>query len=151
MAFVFGVATLAVFQFSFEWPFKALMIILLLTLWWGSYQTYGLLKSRRFWGEAVTCLWLRENQWLLTLASGKTVEAVLKSGSYFSYRLSVLNFTILDSSELSCSESGGANWSFLGVNCNRRLKVVLFPDSADPEMLRRLRVRLNLGGQNLLG
>ena len=139
MAWVFCVSIVAVSLFSVEWFVKALIVILLLLLWRGSYQTYGLLTSHRFFGDAVIGIELRENQWLLRLANGTTVDAVLKSGSYFSYRLSVLNFSALGyKSDYKLGYKGS-------------LSVVLFPDSADPEMLRRLRVRLNLGGQNLLG
>ena len=66
-----------------------------------------------------------QGEWTLFDRSGCAVPARLLGSSYVSPRLMVLNFSL-----------GGL----------RRRVTILLPDSADPDRLRRLRVRLRLEG-----
>ena len=67
--------------------------------------------------------WDGENEWILFMADGKTAPARLKSSSYVQPWLVILNFS-------------------LGRFSTRTL--ILLPDAVDPELLRRLRLRLRL-------
>ena len=67
--------------------------------------------------------WDAEGEWILFMASGEKVSAQLKGSSYVQPWLVVLNFSI-------------------GRFLSRSL--ILLPDAVDPELLRRLRVRLRL-------
>ncbi len=80
-------------------------------------------------GAAIVCVqWRADGVWLLRRRDGGEQEAVLMADSYAHPWLTVLNFT--------------GEW---------RCSVVLLPDSIDPEVFRRLRVRLRLEGTAATG
>ena len=66
----------------------------------------------------------RDGVWLLELVDGRTLEAVLRPGALIHPRLMVLSFR----------------------GPRRGLNVALTGDNADPDQVRRLRVRLRLAG-----
>jgi len=68
-------------------------------------------------------IWEPDGTWILTLVSGQQIEARLLPSTFVTPGLSVLN--------LRCGR-----W--------RSRAMVLLPDSLDPDLLRRLRVRLRL-------
>ena len=70
-----------------------------------------------------TVEWDGKGEWVLLMASGKIVPAQLRRTSYVQPWLVILNFS-------------------LGRFSSRTL--ILLPDAVDPEVLRRLRVRLRL-------
>ena len=70
--------------------------------------------------------WHGDGRWTLTLGSGREVEGRLLGSTFVSPALVVLNF-----------RSG--RW--------RTRSLVLLPDNLDPDLLRRLRVRLRLEGR----
>ena len=69
-------------------------------------------------------VWDELGLWRLTLASGRTLEAQLQPDSFVTLPLVVLNFRT------------GPWWS--------RRSLILTGDAVDPELLRKLRVRLKL-------
>jgi len=70
-------------------------------------------------------IWEPDGTWTLTLVSGKQVEARLLPSTFVTPGLSVLNLR-------------RGRW--------RSCAMVLLPDTLDPDLLRRLRVRLRLWG-----
>jgi toxin CptA len=75
--------------------------------------------------RAITrAVWDELGLWRLTLASGRTLEAQLLPDSFVTLPLVVLNFRA-------------------GPWCSRR-SLILSGDAVDPELLRKLRVRLKL-------
>lgn len=112
----------------------ALALLVLLPLaWWARVLLTGALlcslwltlnrHALRRGESAITRLvWENDDTWLLMRADGKEQRAQLKPGSYASPRLVILNF-----------DAG-----------RRPLSVVLLPDAADTESLRKLRVRLQM-------
>jgi toxin CptA len=104
------------------WPWRALLLAAVLLS--GVYMAAGPVLRRLPWSvrEAV---WQPDGAWTLTLGSGEEIEGRLLASSYVSTALVVLNFR--------CS-----GW--------RPCSLVLFPDGLEPDVLRRLRVRLRLAG-----
>jgi toxin CptA len=103
---------------SWPWRVAGLAAIALSGLWQGLTHLW----PRAPW--AVRQALLGEDGWELTLGSGRRVQARLAPSTYVGARLVVLNFR-------------GPPW--------RRCSMVLPPDALDPDLLRRLRVRLRLG------
>ena len=97
-----------------------LMVLLSLALGLG-----GPVWHRWPW-DLAQAIWHADGRWTLTLAAGREVEGRLLGSSYVSPALVVLNF-----------RSG--RW--------RNRSLVLLPDNLDPDLLRRLRVRLRLEGR----
>jgi toxin CptA len=105
-----------------DWPWRVLLLSAVLLS--GAYLTAGHWLRRLPWSVR-EALWQPDGAWTLTLGSGRQVEARLLPSTYVSPVLVVLNFR----------RSG---W--------RPCSLVLFPDALDPDLLRRLRVRLRLAG-----
>jgi toxin CptA len=75
-------------------------------------------------------VWHPDGSWTLTLASGRALDARLLPSSYVSPSLVVLSFR--------CGRL-------------RYCSLVLLPDNLQPDLLRRLRVRLRLAGSDIPG
>jgi hypothetical protein len=113
----------------------ALAIVLLLPLpWWGRvglflvtaaslYHGLWVHAWRRASAAIAEALWDERGQWHLTLVSGRRHDAQLQGDSFVTQPLTVLNF-----------RTGP-----LGLR-----SLVLTGDNMDADLLRRLRVRLNL-------
>jgi toxin CptA len=117
-----GTAAVAALLLPIPWYARAGLIgVLAADL---GYQAGRHLVRRLPWAvcEAV---WESDGSWMLTLSSGEQREARLLSTSFVSVPLIVLNFRC-------------GRW--------RRCSLVLPRDSLDPDLLRRLRVRLRLTG-----
>ncbi|NOX75942.1 MAG: hypothetical protein GXP17_04880 [Gammaproteobacteria bacterium] len=97
---------------------KALLVALLLMSLIASWP-------RRGKGGLQRLTWQADGDWLLQAHGGDDIEATLLPGSYRHPWLVVLNFQLEGS--------------------RRRRSVVLFADALEPEMHRKLRVRLGLG------
>ncbi|MCL4316389.1 MAG: hypothetical protein M1527_06075 [Gammaproteobacteria bacterium] len=101
------------------WWARVLLIGALLCSLWLTLNRHALRRGE----SAITRLvWENDDTWLLMRADGKEQRVQLKPGSYVSPRLVILNFD--------------AGWW--------PLSVVLLPDAADTESLRKLRVRLQM-------
>ncbi len=98
-----------------SWTVKALLFAMLLVSLIASWPRRGRGGLRRL-------TWQADGDWLLQTREGDDIEATLLPGSYRHPWLVVLNFRLEGS--------------------RRRRSVVLFADALDPEMHRKLRVRL---------
>jgi hypothetical protein len=86
-------------------------------------QSYRRHVSRSAPGAVVEALWSEQGTWTLRLASGAELQGSLSSDSFVTVPLTVLNFRSAR---------------------RRNASLVLTADAVDPELLRRLRVRLRL-------
>ncbi|RJQ45865.1 MAG: hypothetical protein C4528_08075 [Gammaproteobacteria bacterium] len=110
-----GLALLALLPLV--WWVRVLLGGALLCSLWLTLNQHALRRGKR----TITALvWGSDDNWLLKRASGTEHRAQLKPGSYVSPRLVILNFD-------------AGRWP---------RSVVLLPDAADAESLRKLRVRL---------
>lgn len=99
------------------WLVGALSVALLLSLW-RSVSRYAWLSAAN---AVVGALWDETDHWVLELRSGTLLDAELAGDTYISPPVLVLRFVL---------DAGG------------RRHVVVLGDMADPDTLRRLRVRL---------
>lgn len=77
-------------------------------------------------GNIATLVWKADGDWVIETVDGKTCEAQLQPSSYLHLWLVVLNFRSEES---------------------RRLRsIIIFPDTLDVEIFRKLRVRLGIEG-----
>lgn len=103
------------------WWWRMLLAVALLWSLWRSFNRHALRRGE----SAITRLvWESDDTWLLKRADGKEQRAHLKPGSYVGPGLVILHF-------------GGGRFEW--PRC-----VVLLPDAADAESLRKLRARLQM-------
>lgn len=123
-----GAALAAVFAAPLDWFWRSLLIALLLA---GLVYEMGVQVLFMATWAVRQAVWGSDGTWTLSLVSGKQVEARLLPSTFVTRRLILLNFRC-------------GRW------CFRTL--VLPPDTLDPDLLRRLRVRLRLrGAEDLSG
>lgn len=103
------------------WELKALLSLAILVSFYLSLRGQALLLSPR---AIVQISWDGHNVWRLRQRDGRERVGKLLPGGLVGPRLVVLNFVL------------GPWW--------RRASVVLLPDNVNPEVLRRLRVRLRI-------
>lgn len=122
-----GAALAAVSMLPIPWTLRVILVALLVVGL--AYEVQAQLLRRLPWAvrEAV---WGPDGRWTLMLASGQEVEARLSPSTFVSTRLVVLNFR-------------RGRW--------RSGSLVLTSDSLDPDLLRRLRVRLRVAGHAATG
>ncbi len=114
---------------------SAVLLFLPLEFWWQLtillLITVSLVQAARihlFRSNAVainSAEWNSEGEWMLHTANGNELAAQLQVSSYVQPWLIVLNFSI---------------------SRFQRRSLILLPDAVDPDLLRRLRVRLKLLG-----
>ena len=113
-----GVIPLLPLEFWLQLAILLVVIVSLIQV----FRTHLLCSS----GAAITSVeWDSDGEWTLFTAAGDELAAQLKASSYVHPWFVVLNFSI--------SRFG-------------RRSLILLPDAVDPELLRRLRVRLRLLG-----
>ncbi|WP_089727202.1 protein YgfX [Candidatus Thiosymbion oneisti] len=117
-----GAALSVVVALPLDWYWRSGLAILVLTSLINTIGTQVLFLVPWAGREAI---WEPDGTWTLTLVSGKQVEARLLPSTFVTPGLLVLN--------LRCGR-----W--------RSCAMVLLPDTLDPDLLRRLRVRLRLWG-----
>jgi hypothetical protein len=115
-------------------------MLLPLSWWWRSLLLISVLVSlvyqiglhllRRLPWAVREASWSSDGEWILTLASGRQLRAVLGRSTYVAPSLVVLN--------LRCGR-----W--------RRCALILLPDNLDATLLRRLRVQLRLARADKAG
>ncbi len=101
------------------WLKPGLLLLLAGSLDW----SYRMQVKRSAQASIVDALWDGEGHWELTLRSGERIQAELLPDSFITLSLVVLNFST-------------SRW--------RRRSLVLTTDNTDPDLLRKLRVRLRL-------
>jgi hypothetical protein len=99
------------------WLKMGLAVLIVGSLHW----SYRMQVTRSAGAAIVRAAWDTQGTWELTIRSGECLQARLLPDSFVSSPLVVLNFQL-----------------------GRRRSLVLTPDNTDPELLRRLRVRLRL-------
>lgn len=121
LVFAHGGALVLLVLLPLAWWWRMLLAVALLWSLWLSLNRHALRRGE----SAITRLvWESDDTWLLKRADGKEQRARLKPGSYASPRLVILNF-------------GGGRFRW-------PRSVVLLPDAADAEGLRKLRARLQM-------
>jgi toxin CptA len=110
-----------------SWWWRSLLLILVLV---SLADQIGLHLLRRLPWAVREASWSSDGEWILTLASGRQLQAVLGPSTYVAPSLVVLNFRC-------------GRW--------RRCALVLLPDNLDATLLRRLRARLRLAGADKAG
>lgn len=117
---IHGAATATVVAVPLDWYWRAgLLVAVLVSLGHG----IGSHLFRRLPWAVSEARWEPDGAWNLVLASGRQVEARLSPSTFVATSLVVLNFR-------------RGRW--------HACSLVLLPDSLDPDLLRRLRVRLRL-------
>jgi toxin CptA len=119
---VHGAALAVVFAIPLEWYWRALLGTAVVAGLAHALGTHVLYVAPRAVREAT---WDSDGTWTLTLVSGEREEASLLPSTYVTARLLVLSFR--------CGQ-----W--------RHRALVLTADALEPNLLRRLRVRLRLTG-----
>jgi len=122
-----GAALAAVLMLPSPWTLRVILVVLVVAGL--AYGVQAHLLRRLPWAvrEAV---WEPDGRWTLVLASGQEVEARLSPATFVWSRLVVLIFR-------------RGRW--------RSGSLVLTSDSLDPDLLRRLRVRLRVAGHAATG
>ncbi len=144
---LYGLTLPVVLALPVAWPWRTLLVAALLV---GLAGSLGGAVSHRWSWVPRQAVWHAEGHWTLTLGDGRELPAQLLATTYVTPALVVLNFR-LGTGEGGVSPRGLASWRRAVARPATLLpwtirSLVLLPDNLDPDLLRRLRVRLRLEG-----
>jgi toxin CptA len=144
---LYGLTLPVVLLLPLAWPWRTLLVATLLIGLVGSLG--GAVGHRWPWAPR-QAIWHAEGHWTLTLGDGRELPARLLATTYVTPALLILNFR-LGTGEGGASPRGLASWGRAIAHPATLLpwsirSLVLLPDNLDPDLLRRLRVRLRLEG-----
>ena len=164
---LYGLTLPVVLLLPLAWPWRTLLVLALLI---GLVGSLGGAVGHRWPWVPRQAIWHPEGHWTLTLGDGREVPARLLATTYVTPALVVLNFRLgsgsgsengtgvrggggseIGTGKDGVSPSGLATWRRAVSRPAAYLpwtirSLVLLPDNLDPDLHRRLRVRLRLEG-----
>ena len=164
---LYGLTLPVVLLLPLAWPWRTLLVLALVI---GLFGSLGGAVGHRWPWVPRQAIWHPEGHWTLTLGDGREVPARLLATTYVTPALVVLNFRLGSGSgsengtgvrggggrgtgtgKDGVSPGGLASWRRAVAGPAAYLpwtirSLVLLPDNLDPDLHRRLRVRLRLEG-----
>ena len=156
---LYGLTLPVVLLLPLAWPWRTLLVLALLI---GLVGSLGGAVGHRWPWVPRQAIWHPEGHWTLTLGDGREVPARLLATTYVTPALVVLNFRLgsgngtggggeMGTGKDGVSTGGLASWRRAVTRPAAYLpwtlrSLVLLPDNLDPDLHRRLRVRLRLEG-----
>ncbi len=164
---LYGLTLPVVLLLPLAWPWRTLLVLALLI---GLVGSLGGAVGHRWPWVPRQAIWHPEGHWTLTLGDGREVPARLLATTYVTPALVVLNFRLgsgswrgsengtgvrggseIGTGKDGVSPGGLASWRRAVARPAAYLpwtirSLVLLPDNLDPDLHRRLRVRLSLEG-----